>query len=67
MTDIDIVNDDNAPEVPLLPDEPSKKVKVRKRGRITKWLAIGWLVFITVSAIGANTMPYIPQIGRAHV
>jgi hypothetical protein len=34
---------------------------VKRRGRVTKWLAIGWLVFITVSAIGANSLPYIPH------
>jgi len=60
MTDnaIDVINDSNAPLVPLT-EKPSKKIKVRRRGRVTKWLAIGWLVFITVSAIGANTLPYI--------
>lgn len=61
MTDIDVLTDESAPEVPLLADEPPKRVKVRKRGRVTKWLAISWLVFITISAIGANTMPYIPH------
>jgi peptide/nickel transport system permease protein len=41
-------------------NEPKERLpRIRKRGRITKWLAIIWLVFITVSAIGANTLPYI--------
>jgi len=41
-------------------NEPKKRSnRVRRRGRVTKWLAIGWLVFVTVSAIGANTLPYI--------
>lgn len=62
MTNIDVITDDNAPLVPLQADEPNgRKVKVRKRGRITKWLAISWLVFIIISAIGANTLPYIPH------
>ena len=61
MTDIDVITDENAPVVPVLSDGPPKKLKVKRRGRITKWLAIGWLVFITVSAIGANSLPYIPH------
>ncbi|MDP2293097.1 MAG: ABC transporter permease [Actinomycetota bacterium] len=61
MTDIDVVTDEHAPEVPVLADAPVKKVKVKRRGRITKWLAIGWLAFITISAIGANSLPYIPH------
>ena len=59
MTDIDVITDENAPVVPVVSDEPPKKLKVRRRGRITKWLAIGWLVFITISSIGANSLPYI--------
>ena len=41
MTDnaIDVINDSNAPLVPLT-ERPSKKIKVRRRGRVTKWLAI---------------------------
>jgi peptide/nickel transport system permease protein len=59
MTDIDVITDENAPVVPLLEEQPQRKVKVKRRGRITKWLAIGWLAFITISAIGANSLPYI--------
>lgn len=59
MTDIDVITDENAPVVPVVSDEPPKKLKLRRRGRITKWLAIGWLVFITISAIGAKSLPYI--------
>lgn len=61
MTDIDVITDEHAPEVPVLADAPAKKVKVRRRGRVTKWLAIGWLAFITISAVGANSLPYIPR------
>jgi peptide/nickel transport system permease protein len=61
MNDISVITDEQAPEVPVLSDEPGRRMKVRKRGRITKWLAIAWLVFITISAIGANTLPYIPH------
>jgi len=43
------------------PDDAPRKVKVRRRGRVTKWLAIFWLAFITISAIGANSLPYIPH------
>ena len=43
---------------PALP-EAARQVKVKRRGRVTKWLAIGWLVFITVSAVGANSLPYV--------
>ena len=59
MTDIEVINDAHAPEVPLISDAPPKKVKVKRRGRVTKWLAIAWLVFVTVSAIGANSLPWI--------
>ena len=31
----------------------------RRRGRITMWIAILWLAFITISAVGANFLPYI--------
>jgi peptide/nickel transport system permease protein len=33
--------------------------KHRRRGRFTMWIAISWLAFITISAIGANWLPYI--------
>jgi peptide/nickel transport system permease protein len=59
-TDIPVIDDPDAPEVPLAA-LPTKKVKVRRRGRVAKWFAIAWLVFITVSAIGANSLPYIPH------
>ena len=59
MTDIDVISDEHAPVVPVISDAPPKNLKLRKRGRITKWLAIAWLVFITVSAVGANSLPYI--------
>ena len=61
MTDIDVITDEHAPVVPVVSDAPVKQLKVKRRGRVTKWLAIGWLVFITVSAIGANSLPYIPH------
>ena len=61
MTDIDVIAHQHTPEVPLIDQGAPAKVRVRKRGRITKWLAIGWLVFITISAIGANSLPYIPH------
>lgn len=53
MTDIDVITDEHAPVVPVVSDAPVKQLKVKRRS-VTKWLAIGWLVFITVSAIGAN-------------
>ncbi len=59
MSDIDVILDENAPVVPLIDEAAPSKVRVRKRGRFTKWLAISWLVFITVSAIGAESLPYI--------
>lgn len=31
----------------------------RRRGRVTMWIAIVWLAFITISAVGANFLPYI--------
>ena len=61
MTDIDVITDESAPVVPVVTDEAPKQYKVRRRGRVTKWLAIAWLVFITVSAIGANSLPWIPH------
>ena len=30
-----------------------------ERGRVTMWLAIGWLGFIVFSAVGANWLPYV--------
>ena len=59
MTDIEVINDANAPEVPIISEAAPNKIKVKRRGRITKWLAIAWLVFVTVSAIGANSLPHI--------
>ncbi|MDO8364652.1 MAG: ABC transporter permease [Actinomycetota bacterium] len=61
MTDIAVITDEDAPEVPLSAEAPPKKVRMRRRGRVTKWLAIGWLGFITLSAVFANSMPYIPH------
>ena len=61
MTDIDVITDEHAPIVPVIAAEPAKKLKVKRRGRVTKWLAIAWLVFITVSAVGANSLPYVPH------
>ena len=34
-----------------------KARKFRRRGRVTMWLAIGWLFFIIFSAVGANWLP----------
>ncbi len=45
--------------MPLIDEAQPRKVRVRRRGRVTKWLAIAWLTFIVVSAIGANSLPYI--------
>ncbi|MBI4884589.1 MAG: ABC transporter permease [Actinobacteria bacterium] len=59
MSDIEIVEDDVSLIVPIIDEAGSPKVRVRRRGRVTKWLAIGWLTFIVVSAIGANSLPYI--------
>ena len=59
MSDIEIIDDANSPLVPLINEAAPKKVRVRRRGRVTKWLAIAWLTFIVVSAIGANSLPYI--------
>ena len=59
MTDIDVILDDDASVVPLVGETAPTVVRVRKRGRVTKWLAIGWLVFIVVSSIGAESLPYI--------
>lgn len=33
--------------------------KFKKRGRITKWLSIAWIVFIVFTAIGASSLPYV--------
>ena len=38
---------------------PVKTKKLRRRGRVTMWIAIVWLAFITISAVGANFLPYI--------
>lgn len=33
--------------------------KLRKRGQVTKWLAIIWLTALTVTAVGANVVPWV--------
>lgn len=58
MSDIEVIESDS-PIVPLIDEAAPRKVRVRRRGRVTKWLAIAWLTFIIVSAIGANSLPYI--------
>lgn len=60
----DIIEVVDAEEVRVIAEGPTgklRKLKVRRRGRVVKWLAIVWLAFITISAIGANTLPYIPH------
>ncbi len=59
MTDIDIIVDEESPMIPLIDEANPRKIRVRRRGRITKWLAITWLAFIVISAIGANALPYV--------
>ena len=59
MTDINVITDEHAPEIPVVATETPKKIKVKRRGRITKWLAIAWLAFVTISAVGANSLPYL--------
>ena len=59
MSDIEIIADEDSPMVPLIDEARPQKVRVRKRGRVTKWLAIAWLAFIVISAVGANSLPYI--------
>jgi peptide/nickel transport system permease protein len=39
--------------------EPPAKRKYKRRGRVTIWLAAGWLFFIVFSAVGANWLPYV--------
>ena len=36
-----------------------KTKKFRKRGKITKWLAVAWLVMLTFTAIGASWLPWV--------
>ncbi len=43
---------------PIDQDAPKPR-KYKRRGRVTKWLAIGWLFFIIFSAVGANWLPYV--------
>ena len=43
---------------PIDQDAPTPR-KYKRRGRVTKWLAIGWLFFIIFSAVGANWLPYV--------
>ncbi len=46
----------SAPEVPA----PVATVKkFRKRGRVTKWLAITWLAALVFTAVGASWLPYV--------
>lgn len=59
MTDIELIEADDSGLVPLIDEAAPRKVRVKRRGRVTKWLAIAWLVFIVVSAVGANSLPYI--------
>lgn len=40
-------------------DGGSPGKRLRKRGRVTKWLAIIWLVALTVTAIGASWVPWV--------
>ena len=47
------------PVVPPVEPPLAKPKRHHRRGRITLWLAVAWLAFITVSAIGANFLPYI--------
>jgi peptide/nickel transport system permease protein len=61
MTEIELISEELIPFMSSPAELPARKVRVRKRGRITKWLAIGWLTFITISAIGANSLPWIPH------
>lgn len=57
--------DATIPEVAVVPEKP-RKVRVKRRGQVTMWLAIGWLAFITISAIGANVLPWIPHGCTTH-
>jgi peptide/nickel transport system permease protein len=57
MTGIDLI--DEAPVAPPVEPAAAPTPRLRRRGRVTKWLAIVWLVFITISAVGANSLPYI--------
>ncbi len=43
---------------PIDQDLPPTR-KYRRRGRVTLWLAAGWLFFIVFSAVGAYWLPYV--------
>jgi peptide/nickel transport system permease protein len=43
---------------PIDQDLPPAR-KYKRRGRLTLWLAVAWLVFIVFSAVGANWLPYV--------
>jgi peptide/nickel transport system permease protein len=47
-----------APSPAVAPEPPAPK-RLRKRGRVTKWLSIIWLISLTVTAIGASFVPWV--------
>lgn len=47
------------PEPSIEAGTPSAKRTYRKRGVITKWLAIAWLVVLVFTAVGASWLPYV--------
>ena len=61
MSNIEIITDEESSFVPVAESKAQGRVKVRRRGRVAMWLAIVWLVFLTISAIGANSLPYVPH------
>lgn len=62
MTDTTIVALPDSPDDGTTgPADPAPQAckRLRKRGRITKWMAIIWLVALTVTAIGASWVPWV--------
>ena len=43
----------------MLTAATAKPKRFRKRGKVTKWLAITWLVLLTFTAIGASKVPWV--------
>jgi peptide/nickel transport system permease protein len=64
MTDVDLPLDiETASALAVAEGGPvgqrAEPRKLKHRGRVTIWLACGWLFFIVFSAVGANWLPYV--------
>lgn len=70
VAEVPVAGDAPVVETPLVADTsaaPAEKIKVRKRGRVTFWLAITWLGLVVFHALFADVLPWVKDYQKQDI